>query len=89
MAAVVKARALAWPLGGMFPGCDGSERSGWPVDVSVQGGNQFPSVSIAVGDFNRDGHEEIVLSREAAIYLFNSDGTLFPGGWPLTANIIG
>ncbi len=68
---------------------DGSERPGWPVDVSVQGGNQFPSVSIAVGDFNRDGHEEIVLSREAAIYLFNSDGTLFPGAWPLTANIIG
>ncbi len=68
---------------------DGTERPGWPVDVSVQGGNQFPSVSIAVGDFNRDGHEEIVLSREAAIYLFNSDGTLFPGAWPLTANIIG
>jgi subtilisin family serine protease len=68
---------------------DGSERPGWPVDVSVSGGNFFPSAAIAVGDFNRNGHEEIVLSREGAIYLFNSDGTLFPGAWPLHAKLIG
>jgi subtilisin family serine protease len=60
---------------------DGTERSGWPVDVSS--GQQFEEAAIAVGDFNRDGHEEILLTKEAAIFLFNSDGTLFPGAWPL------
>ncbi|HKT48993.1 MAG TPA: S8 family serine peptidase, partial [Candidatus Angelobacter sp.] len=62
---------------------DGSERPGWPVDVSSSNGNFSTLASIAVGDFNRDGHEEIVFSREPGIYLFNSDGTLFPGAWPL------
>jgi subtilisin family serine protease len=62
---------------------DGSERPGWPVDVSSSNGNLSVLASIAVGDFNRDGHEEIVFGREAGIYLFNSDGTLFPGAWPL------
>ncbi|HWG88029.1 MAG TPA: Ig-like domain repeat protein [Candidatus Acidoferrales bacterium] len=64
-------------------GPDGSERPGWPVDVSSSNGNFSTLASIAVGDFNRDGHEEIVFSREPGIYLFNSDGTLFPGAWPL------
>jgi subtilase family protein/Big-like domain-containing protein/VCBS repeat protein/FG-GAP repeat protein len=64
---------------------DGSERPGWPVDISFPSGNFFPATTIAVGDFNRDGHEEIVVSRESALYLFNSDGTLFSGSWPLTA----
>jgi hypothetical protein len=62
---------------------DGSERPGWPVDVSASNGNGAILASIAVGDFKRDGHEEIVLAREPGIYLFNSDGTLFPGTWPL------
>jgi len=62
---------------------DGSERPGWPVDVSSSNGNLSVLASIAVGDFNRDGHEEIVFAREPGIYLFNSDGTLFPGAWPL------
>jgi hypothetical protein len=51
--------------------------------VDVSSGQQFEEASIAVGDFNRDGHEEILLTKEAAIFLFNSDGTLFPGAWPL------
>src|SRR6185437_430369 len=51
---------------------DGSERPGWPVDVSSSNGNLSILASIAVGDFNRDGHEEIAFSREAGIYLFNS-----------------
>ena len=62
---------------------DGSERPGWPVDVSASNGNGSSLASISVGDFKRDGHEEIVLAREPGIYLFNSDGTLFPGAWPL------
>ena len=65
---------------------DGSERPGWPVDISLPAGNFFPATSIAVGDFNRDGHEEIVVSRESALFLFNSDGTLFSSAWPLTAS---
>lgn len=62
---------------------DGSERPGWPVDASASNGNGSTMATIAVGDFRRDGHEEIVLAREPGIYLFNSDGTLFPGAWPL------
>ncbi|HZI58572.1 MAG TPA: S8 family serine peptidase [Verrucomicrobiae bacterium] len=67
---------------------DGTERQGWPVDVSS--GQQFDAASLAVGDFNRDGNEEIVLAKQSAIFLFNSDGTLFPGAWPLqTSSLIG
>jgi subtilisin family serine protease len=68
---------------------DGSERPGWPVDVSASNGNGSILASIAVGDFRRDGHEEIVLARDPTIYLFNSDGTLFPGAWPLSPRFPG
>ena len=68
---------------------DGSERPGWPVDVTAIGGNQFAQAFLAVGDFNRDGHEEIVFSHETEIYLFNSDGTRFSSAWPLRAGITG
>jgi subtilisin family serine protease len=68
---------------------DGSERPGWPVDVSVSNGNGSILASIAVGDFRRDGHEEIVLARDPTIYLFNSDGTLFSGAWPLPPHFPG
>ncbi|MBZ5529918.1 MAG: Ig-like domain repeat protein [Acidobacteriia bacterium] len=67
---------------------DGTERPGWPIDVSLSN-QQFTQSFLAVADFNRDGHEEIVLSRDAAIYVFNSDGTLFPGAWPLQSGFIG
>lgn len=68
---------------------DGSERPGWPVDVSASNGNGSSLASISVGDFRRDGHEEIVLAREPGIYLFNSDGTLFSGAWPLPPHFPG
>src|SRR6185437_2192581 len=67
---------------------DGTERPGWPVDVSS--GQQFEDASIAVGDFNRDGHEEIVLAKQSAIFFFNSDGTPFSNAWPLpTSSLVG
>jgi subtilase family protein/Big-like domain-containing protein/VCBS repeat protein len=62
---------------------DGSERPGWPVDVTASHSPFYSFSGIAVGDFNRDGHEEIVLSNGSGLYLFNSDGTLFSGSWPL------
>jgi hypothetical protein len=68
---------------------DGSERSGWPVDISASNGNGSSLASISVGDFRRDGHEEIVVAREPGIYLFNSDGTLFSGAWPLPPHFPG
>jgi hypothetical protein len=61
---------------------DGSERPGWPVDLSVSHSSFYSFPGIAVGDLNRDGHEEIVLSNGSGLYVFNSDGTLFPGPWP-------
>ena len=68
---------------------DGSERPGWPVDVTASGGNTFAQAFLAVGDFNRDGREEIVFSHETEIYLFNSDGTRFSAAWPLRTGITG
>ena len=60
---------------------DGSERSGWPVILE----NQIPTGQsfLAVGDLNRDGQEEIVLSRESELYVFKADGTLYSAAWPL------
>jgi subtilisin family serine protease len=63
---------------------DGSERPGWPVDVSASHSSFYSFPGIAVGDLNRDGREEIVLSNGSGLYVFNSDGTLFPGTWPVT-----
>jgi subtilisin family serine protease len=62
---------------------DGSERTGWPVDVSASHSSFFSFSGVAVGDLNRDGHEEIVLSNGSGLYVFNSDGTLFSSAWPL------
>jgi subtilisin family serine protease len=62
---------------------DGSERPGWPVDVSASSSGLYSFPGVAIGDFKRDGHEEIVLSNGSGLYLFNSDGTLFSGAWPL------
>jgi subtilisin family serine protease len=66
---------------------DGSERSGWPV--RVPNAYQYPQAFLAVADMNRDGHEEIILSHERALYLFKSDGTSFSNAWPLQANALG
>jgi subtilisin family serine protease len=61
---------------------DGTERAGWPYS--------FPSASttnqifLAVADLSRDGNYEIVLSHETELYVFNANGALFPGSWPLT-----
>jgi hypothetical protein len=65
---------------------DGSERPGWPVAVND---SQFAQAYFAVGDFKRDGHEEIVFTHETSLYLFNSDGSLFSNAWPLTTGILG
>ena len=62
---------------------DGSERAGWPLDISASKASFFSFPGVAVGDFNRDGHEEIVVSNGSGLYLLNSDGTLFPGVWPV------
>jgi Subtilase family/Bacterial Ig-like domain (group 3)/FG-GAP-like repeat len=62
---------------------DGSERPGWPVDISASHSSFFSYSGIAVGDLRRDGHEEIVVSNGSGLYIFNSDGTLFSSAWPL------
>ena len=62
---------------------DGSERPGWPVTLPSSG--QFSLSFLAVGDFNRDGHYQILCSHETNLYLFNDNGTLFPGAWPRQA----
>ena len=61
---------------------DGTERTGWPYSfASATTTNQ---TFLAVADLNRDGNYEIVLSHETELYVFNANGTLFPGSWPMT-----
>jgi subtilisin family serine protease len=66
---------------------DGTERPGWPF--TVPNNSQYPQAFLAVADMNRDGQEEIIFSHETALYLFNSDGTLFSNAWPLQTGILG
>jgi subtilisin family serine protease len=62
---------------------DGSERPGWPVDISASHSGFYSYSGVAVGDLRRDGHEEIVVSNGSGLYIFNPDGTLFSSAWPL------
>ncbi|HKF20424.1 MAG TPA: S8 family serine peptidase [Candidatus Angelobacter sp.] len=58
---------------------DGSERPGWPVTLSSAGEFCY----MAVGDLNRDGTEEIVVTvQNVGLFVFEADGTAFPGAWP-------
>ena len=66
---------------------DGSERPGWPVLLPDQ--HQYSQVFLAVGDLDRDGHEEIVVSRELDMYLLKANGTLFSSSWPLHTRRMG
>lgn len=62
---------------------DGTERPGWPVPLANP--DQYSQSFLAVGDLNRDGHDEIVYSHEASLYVFKDDGTLYSSEWPLSA----
>jgi len=66
---------------------DGTERPGWPYSFfsSTTTNQSF----LAVADLNRNGNYEIVYSHETALYVFNADGTIFPGSWPLTTTAPG
>ena len=61
---------------------DGSERPGWPQPLAYYGSGD----SIAVGDLNRDGSEEIVVSHGGVLSVFKTDGTAF---WPNWTNPYG
>jgi subtilisin family serine protease len=58
---------------------DGTERPGWPVTLAHQNYNAF----LAVGDLDRDGRKEIVISNGDHLYIFEPDATPFSGAWPL------
>ncbi|HSK45568.1 MAG TPA: S8 family serine peptidase [Candidatus Binatia bacterium] len=62
---------------------DGSERPGWPVDITASHSSFFSYSGVAVGDLRRDGHEQIVVSNGSGLYIFNPDGTLFSSAWPI------
>ncbi len=61
---------------------DGSERPGWPVTVA---NTLVTQAYLAVGDLERNGHEQIVLSDQQHLSVFNSDGTPYSNQWPLVA----
>ena len=61
---------------------DGTERPGWPIQLS---GQYFLSgLFLAVGDLNRDGQKEIVISAGGQLYVFTNAGTPYSAVWPLT-----
>lgn len=60
---------------------DGTERPGWPL---VLGSTSWSY--LAVGDLNRDGREEIVVSNYATIYVLEPDGTSFSPAWPMVGS---
>ena len=57
---------------------DGTERAGWPIVLADTSWSHF-----AVGDLNRDGTEEIVVSNNGAIYVLEPNGTSYSAAWPL------
>lgn len=63
---------------------DGTERAGWPVVLA-----RTNSSYLAVGDLNRDGHEEIVISNFTTLYVFAANGTPFSSAWPRIENQFG
>lgn len=58
---------------------DGTERAGWPVAMPSASG----LTSIAVGNLNRDGRDQIVISCSNFVSILNPDGTSFSSSWPL------
>jgi subtilisin family serine protease len=66
---------------------DGTERTGWPL--ALPNPDQHSQSFLAVGDLNRDGHDEIVYAHETYLYVFKDDGTLFSSVWPLQTGTFG
>ncbi len=58
---------------------DGTERPGWPVTLAHTNYNAF----LAIGDLDRDGRKEIVVSNGDHLYIFEPDATSFSSAWPL------
>jgi hypothetical protein len=59
---------------------NGTERAGWPVVLQAYAGNMS---YIAVGDINKDGREEIVVSIGTEIFVLEDNGTSFSSQWPI------
>ncbi|HKV77256.1 MAG TPA: choice-of-anchor D domain-containing protein [Candidatus Sulfotelmatobacter sp.] len=59
---------------------NGTERAGWPVVLQSYAGNMS---YIAVGDINKDGREEIVVSIGTEIFVLEDNGISFSGKWPI------
>ena len=56
----------------------GAPLPGWPRQL----GGGTP-VSVRLADLNRDGRDEIIVVEFADLYVFNRDGSYFPGAWPI------
>jgi Subtilase family/FG-GAP-like repeat/Domain of unknown function DUF11 len=62
---------------------NGTERAGWPL--VLPNSSIYNQSYLAVGDLNQDGNKEIVYSNQTYLYVFQANGTIFPGAWPLQA----
>jgi len=59
---------------------DGTERTGWPVILASY---PYNLTYLAVGDLNRDGREEIVVSMSNEILVLEDNGASFSAAWPI------
>ncbi|HJV49789.1 MAG TPA: S8 family serine peptidase, partial [Geothrix sp.] len=59
---------------------DGSERAGWPQPLPTD----FRESGLAIGDLAHNGSEQIIVATPRKLFVFNADGTAYPGAWPMT-----
>ncbi|MFH1287889.1 MAG: S8 family serine peptidase, partial [bacterium] len=56
---------------------DGTEVSGWPISLG-----EGRILNVVTGDIDNDGKDEVVVKFENSVYVFQGNGSLFPG-WPI------
>jgi len=63
-------------------GADGAERPGWPFSLHSYGN------SVAIGDLDQDGRDEIVVSDGGRIYALRGDGSPLSTAWPRLSDFL-
>jgi hypothetical protein len=59
---------------------NGQPLAGWPQDIAA-----FGNDTVAVGDIDADGDQELVFGGGSTVYVYNADGTPYGSGWPKAA----
>src|SRR5262249_48118085 len=59
-------------------GLDGSPKAGWPVTLPAG------QPALAIGDFDRDGRSEVVVTTSYEVNVLRADGQSYSSAWPRT-----